>query len=308
MTDDGLTDRQREILDFIVAQQRERGYPPVGPRDRRGGRPHLALHGAHPPGHAAAARLPAARPDQAPRHRGPLRPGVRRHASSAGPSATCRWSATSPPAPTCWPHENVEELLPLPADFTGDGDLFMLRVRGDSMIDAGILDGDYVVVPPAARGRQRRDRRGRHPRRGGHGEDLHAARAPRSCCSRPTRGSTPMEFDPPRSRSSARSSPCSAASERRARSRRCQTGRASAGRAGRRRARSIELDARPARRRCGRASGRRDRGWPPGSRLGEAGHVGPAELGAHRQAAALDERGQQRVGQTGHRRRRHIAT
>ena len=42
--------------------------------------------------------------------------------------------------------ENVEELLPLPADFTGDGDLFMLRVRGDSMIDAGILDGDFVVA------------------------------------------------------------------------------------------------------------------------------------------------------------------
>jgi repressor LexA len=43
-------------------------------------------------------------------------------------------------------HENVEELIPVPADFTGDGTLFMLRVRGDSMIDAGILDGDYVVV------------------------------------------------------------------------------------------------------------------------------------------------------------------
>lgn len=42
-------------------------------------------------------------------------------------------------------HENIEELLPIPADFTGEGDLFMLRVRGDSMIDAGILDGDFVV-------------------------------------------------------------------------------------------------------------------------------------------------------------------
>jgi repressor LexA len=41
--------------------------------------------------------------------------------------------------------ENVEEVLPLPADFTGEGDLFMLRVRGDSMIDVGILDGDFVV-------------------------------------------------------------------------------------------------------------------------------------------------------------------
>lgn len=42
--------------------------------------------------------------------------------------------------------ENVEEVLPLPEDFTGPGELFMLRVRGDSMLEAGILDGDYVVV------------------------------------------------------------------------------------------------------------------------------------------------------------------
>ena len=42
--------------------------------------------------------------------------------------------------------ENVEELLPLPVDFTGEGELFMLRVRGDSMVDAGILDGDFVVA------------------------------------------------------------------------------------------------------------------------------------------------------------------
>ena len=42
--------------------------------------------------------------------------------------------------------ENVEEVMPLPADLTGEGELFMLRVRGDSMIDAGILDGDFVVA------------------------------------------------------------------------------------------------------------------------------------------------------------------
>ena len=42
--------------------------------------------------------------------------------------------------------ENIEESVPMPEDFTGAGQLFMLRVRGDSMIDAGILDGDYVVV------------------------------------------------------------------------------------------------------------------------------------------------------------------
>jgi repressor LexA len=42
--------------------------------------------------------------------------------------------------------EHIEEMLPVATDLTGDGDLFMLKVRGDSMIDAGILDGDYVVV------------------------------------------------------------------------------------------------------------------------------------------------------------------
>jgi len=42
--------------------------------------------------------------------------------------------------------ENIEETIPMPEDFTGSGQLFMLRVRGESMIDAGILDGDYVVV------------------------------------------------------------------------------------------------------------------------------------------------------------------
>ena len=42
--------------------------------------------------------------------------------------------------------ENIEEVMPLPSDFTGEGDLFMLRVRGDSIIELGILDGDYVVA------------------------------------------------------------------------------------------------------------------------------------------------------------------
>ena len=42
--------------------------------------------------------------------------------------------------------ENIEEVMPLPSDFTGEGELFMLRVRGDSMIELGILDGDFVVA------------------------------------------------------------------------------------------------------------------------------------------------------------------
>lgn len=42
--------------------------------------------------------------------------------------------------------EQVEAVMPLPRELVGYGDLFMLRVKGDSMIDAAICDGDFVVV------------------------------------------------------------------------------------------------------------------------------------------------------------------
>ena len=41
--------------------------------------------------------------------------------------------------------EHIEESMPVPADLTGEGDMFMLTVRGDSMIELGIFDGDFVV-------------------------------------------------------------------------------------------------------------------------------------------------------------------
>jgi len=42
--------------------------------------------------------------------------------------------------------ERVEQVMPLTRQLVGDGTLFMLEVRGDSMVDAAICDGDYVVV------------------------------------------------------------------------------------------------------------------------------------------------------------------
>ena len=42
--------------------------------------------------------------------------------------------------------ENIEEYYPIPVDFLPNSECFMLKVRGESMINAGILDGDYVVV------------------------------------------------------------------------------------------------------------------------------------------------------------------
>ena len=40
----------------------------------------------------------------------------------------------------------VEETFPLPESIVGQGELFMLKVKGDSMIDAAICDGDFVVI------------------------------------------------------------------------------------------------------------------------------------------------------------------
>ena len=42
--------------------------------------------------------------------------------------------------------ENIERMFPLPNDFARGSDVFMLKIRGESMINAGILDGDFVIV------------------------------------------------------------------------------------------------------------------------------------------------------------------
>ena len=42
--------------------------------------------------------------------------------------------------------ENVEDLMPIPIDFIGNKESFILKVKGDSMIEAGILSGDYIIV------------------------------------------------------------------------------------------------------------------------------------------------------------------
>jgi repressor LexA len=42
--------------------------------------------------------------------------------------------------------QNIEDSFPVPARFAGNGTNFMLTVRGESMIEAGIMDGDYILV------------------------------------------------------------------------------------------------------------------------------------------------------------------
>jgi repressor LexA len=46
--------------------------------------------------------------------------------------------------------QQVEAVFPLPRELVGDGDLFLLRVKGDSMVEAAICDGDFVVVRACA--------------------------------------------------------------------------------------------------------------------------------------------------------------
>ena len=145
MADEVLTDRQREILEFIVTQQRERGYPPsvreigeaVGLTSPSTVHTHLAT----------LQKRGFLRRD-------PTKPRAIevRYDPSAGMTAERRPSRHIPlvgdiaAGTDVLAGENVEELVPVPSDLTGEGTLFMLRVRGDSMIDAGILDGDLVVV------------------------------------------------------------------------------------------------------------------------------------------------------------------
>ncbi len=145
MTETVLTKRQREILDVIDKAMRERGYPPsvreiglaVGLTSPSTVHTHLA----------SLQRLGFLRRD-------PTKPRAIevRFDPNSGAAVERRPVRHVPlvgdvaAGTDVLAHENVEELLPLPADFCGDGDLFMLRVRGDSMIDAGILDGDYVVA------------------------------------------------------------------------------------------------------------------------------------------------------------------
>ena len=140
-----LTARQRGILDFIELETRQRGYPPsVREIGEAVGLTSTSTVHAHL---ASLQRLGYLRRD-------PTKPRAIEVRYDPGSGATGeRRPARHVPllgdvaaGTDVLAQENVEELLPLPADFTGDGPVFMLRVRGDSMIDAGILDGDTALI------------------------------------------------------------------------------------------------------------------------------------------------------------------
>ena len=71
--------------------------------------------------------------------------------------------------------QQIDEVFPLPRQLVGKGELFMLKVSGESMIDAAICDGDWIVVRQQKHRGERRHRRG-DARRGGHRQGVPAAR------------------------------------------------------------------------------------------------------------------------------------
>jgi len=149
-----LTDRQRQILDVIEESMNDRGYPPsvreigkaVGLTSPSTVHSHLATlqrtgHLRRDPTKPRAIEVRFDPTSGAVMERRPVC-----HVPLVGDVA----AGTDVLA-----QQNVEDVLPLPADLTGDGELFMLRVRGESMIELGIFDGDLVVArsqPTAEKG------------------------------------------------------------------------------------------------------------------------------------------------------------
>ena len=149
----GLTERQRTILEVIRASVTTRGYPPsireIGDA--------VGLTSTSSVAHQLRTleRKGFLRRD-------PNRPravDVRGVDDAATPVVTDVHGSDALPEPTFVPvlgriaaggpilaEEAVEDVFPLPRELVGEGSLFLLKVVGESMVDAAICDGDWVVV------------------------------------------------------------------------------------------------------------------------------------------------------------------
>jgi repressor LexA len=140
-----ISDRQREILDLILRTVQERGYPPsvreigeaVGLNSPSTVHSHLSAlvkqgYLRRDPSKPRAIEVTAP---------GRVQPDLRRAPVRDVPLLG-RIAAGSP----ILAEEDIEDILPLPTQIVGNDPVFMLRVRGDSMFEAGIHDGDLVVI------------------------------------------------------------------------------------------------------------------------------------------------------------------
>jgi repressor LexA len=136
-----LTDRQRQIWDFVVGYVDRQGYPPtvreIG--DAVGLASPSTVH-AHLANLERAGLL----------RRDPTKPralelvGHQRAEVAAVPRLPLVGDIAA--GGPLLAEENIEDYVSVPELLTRGGDEFVLRVKGDSMVQAGILEGDYVVV------------------------------------------------------------------------------------------------------------------------------------------------------------------
>ncbi|HWP59259.1 MAG TPA: transcriptional repressor LexA [Candidatus Acidoferrales bacterium] len=134
-----LTLRQRQIYDFLVRNIREKGYAPSIPEI--GARFKIAST------NGVADHLKALE------KKGYIRRVGKRAIEVLSPLGKSLFAATRqvpvlgrvPAGKPLITEESVEGLMGVPAELAR-GETFILRVKGDSMIDAGILDGDYAII------------------------------------------------------------------------------------------------------------------------------------------------------------------
>lgn len=139
-----LTKRQLDILNFIKQKVQEKGYPPSV---REIGQAVGLASSSTVHGHLS--RLE----EKGYIRRDPTKPRAIEILGEDGPSAATKSVVHVPiigkvtAGPPITAVENIDEHFPLPANLVPENDsVFMLKIVGDSMIEAGILDGDLVVV------------------------------------------------------------------------------------------------------------------------------------------------------------------
>lgn len=150
----GLTARQQAILRVIEETTAERGYPPSVREIGQG----VGLTSSSSVAHQLRAlqEMGYLRKDpNRPRALVVSRPGESKANEPAPQPAQIPETATTVGVPLVGriaaggpilAEQHTEDVLPLPKELVGEGELFMLTVVGDSMVDAAICDGDFVVV------------------------------------------------------------------------------------------------------------------------------------------------------------------
>ena len=141
-----LTKRQREIFDYIGTYLSKHGYPPTV---REIGKA-VGLHSSSTV-HAHLSKLESLgvlrRDPSKPRA---LEVMVQRAKKAVRPSGLPLVGSVAAGSPIL-AEENIEDYLEVPDVVGGEDGDYILRVRGESMKDAGILEGDFVVVRPTER-------------------------------------------------------------------------------------------------------------------------------------------------------------